>query len=43
MRVTSLMLRYHIRDGPSGGIDKIGIRDGDFKVHEFANLGYRKK
>ena len=32
------MLRFRMRDGPSGEIDKIGIRDGDFTVHEFANL-----
>lgn len=44
-RIKSLMLRYRTRGIENnsffGGIDKIGIRDGNFTLHEFAPLASR--
>jgi hypothetical protein len=40
-RVNSLMLRFRTRDSVFGEIDKIGIRDGDVVIHEFAPLVLR--
>lgn len=40
-RINSLMLRFRTRVSDFGGIDKIGIRDGDTVIHEFAPLVLR--
>lgn len=39
-RVSAVMVRYVIKNSSSGGglIDKVGLRDGENTVHEFANL-----